>query len=104
MTNTKIALKKSDLVEKKPVGVNVNGKMIMLVLIEGQPYAIDGVCSHRGGPLEKGALNGYTVTCPWHRAQFDVRDGNVSPTTPWGKHQDTHPVTVDQNGEIWIDA
>lgn len=97
-------LKRAELIERKPVGVEVNGKKIMLVMIDGTPYAINSVCSHRGGPLEKGALTDYMVACPWHAAKYDVRNGNVDPSTPWGKHQDSYKVTIDANGDIWIDA
>jgi len=40
-----------------------------------QWHAIDGVCPHQGGPLGKGVLDGATLTCPWHRWQFNVRTG-----------------------------
>src|SRR5262245_11014452 len=43
--------------------------------VEGQLYAIDGVCAHQGGPLGKGRLSGTTVTCPWHGWQYDVCTG-----------------------------
>jgi nitrite reductase/ring-hydroxylating ferredoxin subunit len=34
-------------------------------------------CSHRGGPLSEGKLDGSTLTCPWHGAQFNVCTGAV---------------------------
>ena len=34
-------------------------------------------CTHRGGPLSEGKLDGSTVTCPWHRTQFNVCTGAV---------------------------
>lgn len=37
-------------------------------------YAIDAACSHEGGPLEEGTLQGYEVECPWHGSKFDVKD------------------------------
>ena len=43
---------------------------------DGTVYAIEGTCTHRGGPLGQGSLEGTTVTCPWHGATFDVRTGN----------------------------
>ncbi len=104
MASTKIQVKKADLKEGKPVGLDVNGKKVMLVLFGGKPYAINSVCSHRGGPLEKGAMNGNVVTCPWHSAQYNVENGNVIPQTPWGKHQDSYKVKVDPDGSIWVDA
>jgi nitrite reductase/ring-hydroxylating ferredoxin subunit len=43
----------------------------------GKLYAIASECSHRGGPLHEGELEGSTVTCPWHGGQFDLLTGKV---------------------------
>ncbi|MFI5412877.1 MAG: Rieske (2Fe-2S) protein [Candidatus Micrarchaeales archaeon] len=104
MADTKISLKKSDLSESKPVEVVVNGKKIMLVIINNTPYAIENECSHRGGPLNKGILHEYEVECPWHGAKYDVRTGEASPETPWGTGQTKYNVKIDDKGEIWIDV
>ena len=45
--------------------------------VGGRIYAIDDVCPHDGGPLAEGSLDGTTVTCPWHGAEFDVTCGEV---------------------------
>ncbi len=50
-------------------------RMVALFNVDGQFYALDGVCPHQGGPLGQGQLNGCIVTCPWHGWQFDVRTG-----------------------------
>ena len=57
--------------------VEVGGKKIALFNVEGNYYAIDDTCTHRGGPLSEGELSGTEVTCPWHGATFDVTTGNV---------------------------
>ena len=42
-------------------------------------------CTHRGGPLSEGELEGDEVTCPWHGAKFKVSSGEVlSPPAPQG--------------------
>jgi nitrite reductase/ring-hydroxylating ferredoxin subunit len=51
------------------------GRVIALFNVDGQFFALDGVCPHQGGPLGKGTLSGHIVTCPWHGWQFDVRSG-----------------------------
>ena len=51
------------------------GRMVALFNVDGEIYALDGVCPHQGGPLGDGALEGCVVTCPWHGWRFDVRDG-----------------------------
>ena len=57
--------------------VEVGGKKIALFNVDGVFYAIDDTCTHRGGPLSDGELNGKEVTCPWHGATFDVTTGQV---------------------------
>jgi nitrite reductase (NADH) small subunit len=53
----------------------VEGRIVALFNVDGQFYALDGVCPHQGGPLGKGCLTGTVVTCPWHGWQFDVSSG-----------------------------
>ena len=53
----------------------VAGKIIAIFNVDGEYFALDGMCPHQGGPLGKGKLTGCIVTCPWHGFQFDVRDG-----------------------------
>ena len=57
--------------------VEVNGEKICLANIKGKYYAIGNVCTHLGGPLAQGKLEGYEVQCPWHGSRFDIRTGNV---------------------------
>ena len=55
--------------------VEFDGRVVALFNVDGQIHAIDGICSHAGGPLGEGELNGSVVTCPWHGWQFDVTSG-----------------------------
>jgi nitrite reductase/ring-hydroxylating ferredoxin subunit len=67
--------------EEIPAGqarmVEVNGKEIALFNIAGAFHAIDNTCTHVGGPLCEGEIEGQQVTCPWHGAVFDVTTGQV---------------------------
>ena len=45
--------------------------------VAGNFCATHAKCTHRGGPLNEGELDGSTVTCPWHGAQFNVCTGAV---------------------------
>lgn len=62
--------------------------------VGGRLCAIDAKCTHRQGPLDKGKLDGSTVTCPWHGSQFNVCTGEVlrGPATDPVK---TYQVNVD---------
>lgn len=50
---------------------------IVVFNVDGQFYAIADVCTHDGGPLEDGELEGYEVECPRHGAHFDIRTGDA---------------------------
>jgi 3-phenylpropionate/trans-cinnamate dioxygenase ferredoxin subunit len=55
----------------------VQGRRIALCNVDGTFYAIDDVCTHDGGPLDQGELDGHQIECPRHGARFDVRSGRV---------------------------
>ena len=60
--------------------VDLASERVCIVNVEGNYYAIGNVCTHVGGPLDEGTLEGYEVECPWHGSKFDVRTGE--PTRP----------------------
>jgi nitrite reductase/ring-hydroxylating ferredoxin subunit len=60
--------------------IDCAGEKVCIVNTEGKYYAIGNVCTHVGGPLDEGTLEGYEVECPWHGSKFDVRTGE--PTKP----------------------
>lgn len=81
--------------------VTVNGRDLCLANYEGQFYALDNQCPHRGGQLGDGQLNGPDVICPLHSWDFDVRTG-ISRYDP--KDQvPTYPVRQ-VKGQVEIDA
>jgi|SRR5687768_3070179 nitrite reductase/ring-hydroxylating ferredoxin subunit len=74
--------------------VRLADRAVALFNVDGEVYAIDGSCTHRGGPLGDGQLDGSVVTCPWHGARFDVRTGVVlSPPAP--RNAQIYKVSVD---------
>lgn len=38
-------------------------------------FAVEEWCTHLGGPLAEGQLDGTAVTCPWHGSRFDLETG-----------------------------
>lgn len=50
---------------------------LVLARVQGKFYALHGECTHYGGPLAEGALNGTRVVCPWHQAAFDLTTGGL---------------------------
>ncbi len=69
--------KTGDLAEGTMKGGSIRGRELLLARVGGQYYACDNRCSHMGGVLSKGRLEGTVVTCPRHGSQFDVTSGKV---------------------------
>ena len=65
----------SQLPENQMVKVSVEGKEVLITKLGGAYYAIANKCTHLGGSLAKGELDGSVVTCPRHGARFDVKTG-----------------------------
>ncbi len=57
--------------------VEVDGREIAVFNCDDEYYAIDNECTHVGGPLCEGDIEGETVICPWHGAEFNIRTGEV---------------------------
>jgi len=67
----------SELKAGKTKKVTVEGIDVLIVNVEGKFYAIDSICTHYGGDLSEGIMQGKILTCPVHGARFDVTDGKV---------------------------
>lgn len=69
--------KTADIPAGQAKTVDVNGTPVAVFNVGGTYYAIEDTCSHTGGPLSEGAVEGTTVSCPWHGAQFDLATGQA---------------------------
>lgn len=58
--------------------VDVDGVAVAVFHLEGGLYAIEDVCTHDGGELASGELEGGEIVCPRHGARFDLRTGAVT--------------------------
>lgn len=66
-----------DLVAGRGIASDASRTTLLVVLTDGQVRAIENRCSHRGGPLSDGNVDGDCVTCPWHYSRFDLNSGEV---------------------------
>ena len=81
--------------------VDLDGTRIVLARIGDAVYACGDVCSHRGGPLSQGKLNGNRLACPWHGWMYDVRTGQcLFPAR--GGPVPSYPVRI-EDGVVWVD-
>lgn len=65
----------ADLQDRALTKVMVAGVPVLLLRLGERYYAIANTCSHAGGPLDEGELQGDVVQCPWHGSRFRLRDG-----------------------------
>ncbi len=88
------ALETAELSPGEGRQLEIEGLSIAVFNIEGNFYAIEGNCSHRGGPLGEGDVEGEIVKCPLHGAQFNVKTGKVL-TPPAGSDMRRYTVKVE---------
>jgi 3-phenylpropionate/trans-cinnamate dioxygenase ferredoxin component len=62
--------------------------------VNGQFYAIDDLCTHDGGSLDQGELEGEEIECPRHGARFNVTTGDAI-QLPAFEPVETHEVRVE---------
>lgn len=67
----------ADFADGKMTRRDVDGVPLVVLPLDGKLWVFEDRCTHRGGPLDEGELDGTRVTCPWHGSVFDVRDGHV---------------------------
>jgi 3-phenylpropionate/trans-cinnamate dioxygenase ferredoxin component len=85
-----------ELDEGELMAVEVDGEPVCLAKVEGRVYAFTDDCTHIGGPLNEGELDGEVLTCPWHGAQFNITTGKVL-RGPARQDIATYPVKVEDN-------
>ncbi len=67
----------AELPTNKMMIVVVGGREVLLANVDGSYYAIANKCTHAGGSLAEGSLQGNLVTCPKHGARFDLKTGKA---------------------------
>jgi 3-phenylpropionate/trans-cinnamate dioxygenase ferredoxin subunit len=101
MSQTRAVARLDDLAEGTTLRVVVDSTAVLLCNVEGQIYAIEDVCTHDGGELDQGLLEGERIMCPRHGAYFDVRTG-AALTLPAIIPVQTYRVRI-EDGQIFVD-
>jgi len=57
--------------------VDVDGAQVAVFNLDGEYFAIEDVCTHDGGILTGGPVDGDQVACPRHGARFSIRTGEA---------------------------
>ena len=84
---------------------HAGGEPVLLARVGDDFLAIGATCTHYGGPLAEGLLDGDTVRCPWHHACFSLRTGEalrapaLSPVACWSVERHGDQLCVDRKTE-----
>ena len=73
-----------DLKDGESLLVECGERRIAVFRYDGQFWAIENECPHKGGSLHEGTVQDGVVSCPWHQWQFDIRTG-ISPVNSLSK-------------------
>ncbi len=69
--------------------------------LAGKLFAIEDVCTHDGGELASGTLDGDQIICPRHGSRFCIRTGKVL-SPPAYEDVETFPTRI-ENEIIQVD-
>jgi 3-phenylpropionate/trans-cinnamate dioxygenase ferredoxin component len=65
----------SDIPDPGKAIFEVENRFVVVFHVEGAFYALEDCCTHDGGELGAGLLEGFQIVCPRHGARFDIRSG-----------------------------
>ena len=88
------ACKTTDIPASGKLSLEVADRFVVIACIDGEYYCIDDVCTHDGGTLGDGEIDGHCLVCPRHGAKFDVRNGDAI-TMPATEATASHEVRID---------
>jgi len=65
-----------DLAPGQMKAVDADGESVLVVNVDGEPYAFKNLCPLDDRlPLDGGRLTGKVLVCPWHNCGYDARTG-----------------------------
>lgn len=82
------------------VVADIDGTAVAVFKIDGVCYALEDVCTHDGGEIASGVLEGDEIICPRHGARFCVKTGAVK-SPPAYEDIACFPVRV-ENGVVQV--
>ena len=90
----------ADLHDGEAISIPVGRRMIAVVRSGDEYFAIEDVCTHDGGILTGGPVEGDQIVCPRHGARFSIRTGEAL-APPAFEPTAVFPVRVSE-GEIEV--
>ena len=72
-----VGVAEDTLAPGKPLLGHAGGEAVVVVRLGNEVHAIGASCTHYGGPLAEGIVEGDAIRCPWHHACFSLRTGEA---------------------------
>ena len=94
MTTWQTVGQAADIPTERVAVFRVGDHDVAVCNVDGQLYAIDDLCTHDGGSLDQGELEGDTIECPRHGARFNVTTGEAI-QLPAFEPVETHEVRLE---------
>jgi len=69
--------KTSEIKQGQMKKISIDEKDVVIANFDGNFFAVDDTCTHAGASLSEGKLYDSTITCDWHGAQFDCKNGKL---------------------------
>lgn len=95
------AAHRSEISATEARAFTVEGREIILCDVEGEIYALDGICTHEDLPLDGAEIDDGIIECPWHGALYEACSGRVR-ALPALRPLETFVVRVDDAGDVWV--
>lgn len=92
--------KTTDIPDPGKLLVEVDDHLVVLFHVDGSVTCLEDLCTHDGGTLGDGALEGHTIACPRHGAKFDIRSG-APITMPATEATTVHQVKI-EGDDIYV--
>lgn len=93
-------IEESELWDGEMEAYDIGDAEVLLVKVDGQVHAFDGICPHQSVSLVEGQLEGKVLTCRAHEWSFNVETGNS--VNPVGERMTRHDIKVGEDGMIRV--
>jgi 3-phenylpropionate/trans-cinnamate dioxygenase ferredoxin component len=94
MTTWQTVAKTSEIPPERVQVFQIGDHEVAVCNVNDHFYAIDDLCTHDGGSLDQGQLEGDEIECPRHGARFNVTSGEAT-QLPAFEPVETHAVRVE---------
>ena len=90
----------AEVQEDTPLSVTIDGNSIGIYRLGDDLHAMEDICPHAYALLSEGFIDGDTVECPLHEAQFHIPSGRCL-REPGGRDLKSYPVKQ-EGGAVYV--